>query len=284
MPRLARLTDALRHRGNALVFVGAAAALAGAGSAAAASAATVAQPGHQAVITDAAAAPSLGAADTGGAVSVGGQAGSPSLGAGTAGTPLAPADRAQQPAAPMAASHGSAQQAAAQQPAAPAARQAAAQPAQQAPRPQYSYQIYDSVTPHAIPANHVVATYATGNFAVPRSEVSADKAVVWIDTNGTDPHAAALDIEPGDMTPAQAPGWVQARLHYDPSGTAILYTMRSDWSQVQSAVRTLPHWMQAHIRWWIADPTGSPHMVPGANATQWYWGTNYDISTANPGF
>jgi hypothetical protein len=24
--------------------------------------------------------------------------------------------------------------------------------------------------------------------------------------------------------------------------------------------------------------------VPGASATQWYWGPNYDISTANPGF
>ena len=160
----------------------------------------------------------------------------------------------------------------------------AAPAATQAPRKQYPYEIYDSVTPSAIPGNHVVATYATGNFAVPASEVAGDKAVVWIDTDGTDPHAAALDIEPGDVTPSQAPAWVEARLAYDPSGTAILYTFRSDWSQVQAAVSTLPQWMQAHVRWWIADPTGYPHMVPGANATQWYWGTNYDISTASPGF
>jgi hypothetical protein len=24
--------------------------------------------------------------------------------------------------------------------------------------------------------------------------------------------------------------------------------------------------------------------VPGASATQWYWGSSYDISTAQPGF
>ena len=41
--------------------------------------------------------------------------------------------------------------------------------------------------------------------------------------------------------------------------------------------------MQHQVRWWIADPTGVPHVVPGAQATQWYWGHNYDISTALPG-
>ena len=42
--------------------------------------------------------------------------------------------------------------------------------------------------------------------------------------------------------------------------------------------------MQSHVRWWIADPTGVDHIVPGASATQWYWGHNYDITTAKPGF
>ena len=31
-----------------------------------------------------------------------------------------------------------------------------------------------------------------------------------------------------------------------------------------------------------ANPTGVDHIVPGASATQWYWGTNVDISTASP--
>jgi hypothetical protein len=42
--------------------------------------------------------------------------------------------------------------------------------------------------------------------------------------------------------------------------------------------------MQSKVRYWIADPTGVAHVVHGSNATQWYWGQNYDITTANPGF
>jgi hypothetical protein len=93
-----------------------------------------------------------------------------------------------------------------------------------------------------------------------------------------------LDIEPGDATPAGAAIWVAQKLGQDPSARARLYTMRAEWPAVQAAISTLPSWMQARVRYWIADPTGVAHMVPGANATQWYWGNSYDISTANPGF
>jgi hypothetical protein len=149
--------------------------------------------------------------------------------------------------------------------------------------PAKPYQIYDSVTPTEIPAHQIVATYATGPFAVPASQV-AGRHVMWIDTNGTDPNAQALDVEPGDATPPIAASWVSQKLTANPHAIAILYTMRSEWPAVQSAVGTLPSWMQHQVRWWIADPTGYPHVVPGSNATQWYWGQNYDISTANPGF
>ncbi len=60
--------------------------------------------------------------------------------------------------------------------------------------------------------------------------------------------------------------------------------MRSEWGQVKAAVAGLPQKMQDHVRWWIADPTGHAHDVPGAAATQWYWGTHYDITTATPRF
>lgn len=150
----------------------------------------------------------------------------------------------------------------------------------QRPRP---FLIYDSVTPTAIPPHHMVATYATGGFAVPAAEV-AGRHVMWIDTNGTDPRAAALDVEPGDATPSQAASWAAAKLNLEPRAKAIIYTMRSEWPAAQAAVAGLPHWMRYHIRWWIADPTGYPHVVPGSNATQWYWGQNYDITTATPGF
>ncbi len=166
---------------------------------------------------------------------------------------------------------------------APVARQSA-ESARRGVAPARPYEIYDSVTPSAIPAGHEEATYADGPFAVSPSAV-AGKQVLWIDTNGSDPRANALDVEPGDVTPTQAGSWAAQKLHADPSGQAIVYTMKSEWSAAQTAVRTaVPAAEQSHVRWWIADPTGVPHMVPGASATQWYWGSNYDISTANPGF
>jgi hypothetical protein len=152
------------------------------------------------------------------------------------------------------------------------------------PARQWPYLIYDSVNPSDVPANRVVAAYATGPFAVSPAQVAGHKAVLWIDVVGTDPAASAVDVEPGDVTPNVIPSWVSRKLTADPSGLAIIYTSRAEWPVVQSAVSTLPAWMIARIRWWIADPTGYPHVLPGSSATQWYWGPAYDISTALPGF
>ena len=173
-----------------------------------------------------------------------------------------------------------AQHAVQQAPARPAARQTQTEAAAP-PRP---YEIYDSVTPSAIPAHHQVATYATGGYAVSPSQVAGRGNVLWIDTRGTDPKAAALDVEPGDATPSVAANWAWHKLHAADNSVAIIYTMRSEWAATKAAVNTLPGHMRSHIRWWIADPTGYNHVVPGASATQWYWGSNYDITTANPGF
>ncbi len=144
--------------------------------------------------------------------------------------------------------------------------------------------IYDSVSPTAIPSGQTVATYADGPYQATSASVADRGNVLWIDTNGSDPSANALDVEPGDATPAQAASWVSAKLTATPSATAIVYTFQSDWSAVQDSINTLPSSMQSHVKYWIADPTGTPHIVPGAAATQWYWGPNYDITMAQPGF
>jgi hypothetical protein len=162
-------------------------------------------------------------------------------------------------------------------------------PAKPAPHPQghpvtKPYLIYDSVAPSAIPSHQNVATYADGSYAASASSLSARGHVLWIDTNGSDTRADALDVEPGDETPSGAAQWVAAKLNADPNAVAIVYTMISDWQAVKDNVAGLPHWMQDKVRYWIADPTGSPHVLPGSNATQWYWGNSYDITTANPGF
>ena len=160
---------------------------------------------------------------------------------------------------------------------APRKRRPAAAPAK-------PFLVYDSVTPETIPGNPVIATYADGPNPDTPAMVAGRTNVIWISITGYDYNASALDIEPGCASPSQAASWVSGRLTSHPHGVAILYTMISDWSAVQENVASLPSWMKSHIRWWIADPTGTPHIVPGSQATQWYWGPNYDISTALPGF
>ena len=147
------------------------------------------------------------------------------------------------------------------------------------------YLFYDSVTPGEIPSGNVVATYADGPYAVSPSQITGAKWVLWIDVNGSDPtNAQVLDVEPGDATPTTAATWAQERLTAHPNGYAVIYTMLSEWSAVKAAIATLPWSMQSHVRYWIADPTGVPHVVPGSSATQWDWGQNFDISTALPNF
>ena len=290
-------------RGRIMAVAGAVAALAGAGTAAAsaASAAVVPSPATAAVqppaVLTGAGAPTVltGAGGFGSGGPLLAATPAPHAAPATqsqAATPLAPA--AQTPAAvshgtavPLAhttdtrsSGSGSGQAAGGNAPAAPAVSNyhAASAPA----RP---YEMYDSVTPSAIPGGKAVATYADGPYAASQSEVAGRPSVIWIDTNGSDPKGAnALDVEPGDATPQMAATWAAQRLDAHPRGIAVIYTMRSDWAATQAAISGLPSWQQHQVRYWIADPTGVPHLVPGSSATQWYWGTNYDISTVAPGF
>jgi hypothetical protein len=175
------------------------------------------------------------------------------------------------------------QHAAKSKPAAKAAAKAPARhatPRHAAPKP---YLIYDSVTPSSLPHHNVNAVYATGNYAASQSQV-AGRHVMWIDTTGSDHAASVLDVEPGDATPSMAASWARQRLATDPHALARIYTMRSEWSAAKAAIGTLPAKMRSHVRWWIADPTGHAHVVPGSDATQWYWGSSYDITTATPRF
>jgi len=171
-------------------------------------------------------------------------------------------------------------------PAAPRPQQAAARPtASTSPAPSKPYEFYDSVEPETVPAGAIVGTYSTGARPVPAAAVAGRKQVLWIDTLATDPAGSgALDVEPGCATPSQVPGWVSARLKAHPGQVAIVYMSLSEWPQVQADVAALPTWMRSRIRWWVADPTGVPHIVPGSSATQWYWGSTYDESMAAPNF
>jgi hypothetical protein len=151
--------------------------------------------------------------------------------------------------------------------------------------PSKPYAFYDSVEPQTVPAGAIVGTYSTGAHPIAASTVAGRKQVLWIDTLATDPQGSgALDVEPGCATPSQVPGWVSSRLKAHPGQIAIVYMSLSEWPQVKADVASLPAWMQSRIRWWVADPTGVPHIVPGSQATQWYWGSTYDESMAAPNF
>ncbi|MFY9887829.1 MAG: hypothetical protein WAK71_05915, partial [Streptosporangiaceae bacterium] len=194
------------------------------------------------------------------------RAGGPDAGASPAATPSASRDPAarrpahRHPASPVAA----------------VTRQAGA------PR-QSPYLFYDSVIPADVPAGQEIATYADGPHPTPVSAV-AGRQVLWIDVTGSDTAAQVIDVEPGCATPAVAASWAYRKLSGQPGVTAIIYTTISEWAIVKADVSGLPASMQARLRWWIADPTGEPHLVPGSQATQWYWGPEYDISTAAADF
>jgi hypothetical protein len=189
------------------------------------------------------------------------------------GRPLAAAPAAARPAASRAAA------------AAPAHSHAAARHLAAPAAPARPYLIYDSVTPPTIPARQqVVATYADGPHPVPASAVTGRKSVLWISITGHDYSASVVDVEPGNATPEQAAAWARHRLSASPNAIARIYTMIREWPAVQAAVASFSAQMRERIHWWIADPTGHPHLVTGSDATQWYWGSTYDITTAKPGF
>ncbi|MBO0802871.1 MAG: hypothetical protein J2P25_07325 [Nocardiopsaceae bacterium] len=153
-----------------------------------------------------------------------------------------------------------------------------------APQPAKPYTIYDSIHPSTLPAGQQVAVYSDGDYQASSADVSGRHNVLWIDVNGSNPSASVLDVEPGNASPSTAAQWVRERLTSQPHAVAIVYTMLDEWQQVKDAIGTLPGQMQDKVRYWIADPTGVPHIVPGSSATQWYWGPDYDKTMALPDF
>ncbi len=140
--------------------------------------------------------------------------------------------------------------------------------------------MYDSVTPSAIPTDAaLVAGYVDGAYAWSAAEwarfPNSVKVRIAVFPNTDDGHV--LDVEQGDATPAQAPGWVDMRraAGVDPT----VYCNASTWSSVISAFRSAgvaaPHY-------WIAQYDGNPSVPSGAVAKQYNdppgSGGNYDIS------
>lgn len=89
-------------------------------------------------------------------------------------------------------------------------------------------------------------------------------------TDEANPLADVFDYERGTAPLAQVRTAVADRAKaYLPS---VVYVNESNWSTAKQDLRGLP------VAWWVADPTGKEHLVPGSVATQWGWFGTYDIS------
>lgn len=142
------------------------------------------------------------------------------------------------------------------------------------------YGMYDSAQWQEIPGGVNQAIYADGAYAAPAGAARGHAHTLWIDVTGNDPHANVLDVEQGDAGPEQAGPWA-AEAHKDhPHSPVIVYSANRTLKEAEYSVAKY----HLHVKWWVASPTQVPHSVAGADAAQWSWTRNYDVSETNPGF
>jgi hypothetical protein len=98
---------------------------------------------------------------------------------------------------------------------------------------------------------------------------------ITIDIVGGDTQAMVEDVEPGGVPISVLRTWAEARLAQ--GYTPVVYTTLADHPAVAQALAGL-HW-----HWWAANPTGSPNLVPGSDATQWQWNGNANDISRVPG-
>ncbi|MDH6116923.1 hypothetical protein ABH930_000342 [Kitasatospora sp. GAS204A] len=137
--------------------------------------------------------------------------------------------------------------------------------------------MYDAVTAANVPAGAtLVAGYGDGYY----QNVAAFRArfpgatVVEIAVFAHDDLGQVLDVETGDATPAQAPGWVQMRraAGVDPT----VYCDTSTWPAVRSAFQSAG---VAEPHYWIAQYDNNPTIPAGAIAKQYQDPGPYDLSS-----
>jgi len=140
----------------------------------------------------------------------------------------------------------------------------------------------DAVTLANIPLSvSVVAVYRNGLYAADPGELNQRFPVtryvhVWIDVNGSHPESAqVLDVEKGDATPQQAPGWIQARRKVVHTSLPTVYCDRSTLGDVQSECAKAGLKSGRDYQLWVATLDGSVTMdgrplteVPGVVAVQ----------------
>jgi hypothetical protein len=137
--------------------------------------------------------------------------------------------------------------------------------------------MYDAVTPERIPTGaQIVAGYVDGHYANMAFMTRLYPAAlhVAIAVRATTNDGLVLDVENGDASPEQAPGWVDMRraAGIDPT----VYCNSSTWAAVKQAFinHRIP---QPH--YWIAQYDGNPAIPAGAIAKQYASNNSYDTSS-----
>jgi len=144
--------------------------------------------------------------------------------------------------------------------------------------------MYDAVTADNIlaanPRPQMVAGYVDKIKLEPWSggdwALFPDAVKVQIVKKATTNAGHVLDVEPGDATPSEAPGWVKMRRAAGADPT--VYCNASTWPTVRAAFQAAG---VAEPHWWIAHYDGDPTIPAGAVAKQYRGDVapGYDVSS-----
>ncbi|WP_051943884.1 glycoside hydrolase family 25 domain-containing protein [Streptacidiphilus rugosus] len=137
--------------------------------------------------------------------------------------------------------------------------------------------MYDAVTTLNVPAGAtLVAGYGDGYYQnIDEFRARFPRAtIVEIAVSSHHNLGVVLDVETGDATPAEAPGWVTMRraAGVDPT----VYCNSSTWPAVRAAFRAAA---VAEPHYWIAQYDNNPVIFAGAVAKQYADPGPYDLST-----
>ncbi len=153
--------------------------------------------------------------------------------------------------------------------------------------PQSTAVMFDTTTLGALPGKpFALAGYTAGRWPTyPKLRHGWPTAHSVSIAIGWGYRADCLDVEPGDATPAEVPGWINAerRLEAKP----CIY---SDWYEWTTQIR--PILVRAHIAGtailkWVADYAGCPALIAGFDAdqcTDHAYGRNLDESVVDRSF
>ena len=130
----------------------------------------------------------------------------------------------------------------------------------------------DSISASAIPTNvPVVAGYVDGRYVWSAADWNRFPNAVRITiATQASSQADVLDVETGDATPADVPGWV-GRFNRPSRRRPTIYCNRSTWAAVKAALGT------TEVDYWISTLDGT-QTVAGAVAVQYTDTGGYDES------